>query len=133
MLPQSGENEKSHLREPVSIPHIELERDSTRPMHRQIHEQIAAEIRSGAIRSGARLPSTRVLAALLGVSRNTVLTAYEELAAADMIASRVGSGVQVTGNFVPRFNIDALARAAHFPARQVLIEDPDGNPLAVNY
>jgi GntR family transcriptional regulator/MocR family aminotransferase len=132
-VPQPRENEKSHLREPVHIPQIALERGAARPLHRQIRDQIAKAIRSGAIRPGARLPSSRVLASFLGVSRNTVLAAYDELAAADLVAGRAGSGVQVTGAFVPRFNMEALARAAHFTGRQVLIEDPDGNPIAVNY
>ncbi len=42
--------------------------------------------------AGVRLPSTRALAQRLGVSRNTVLSAYDELAAEGRLAARVGSG-----------------------------------------
>ncbi|HEX4134940.1 MAG TPA: GntR family transcriptional regulator [Bryobacteraceae bacterium] len=73
---------RSHLkrRPQLFIPPIALDRVSAVPLHRQIYGQIADAIRSGAVQYVARLPSTRVMAALLGVSRNTVLAAYEELA-----------------------------------------------------
>jgi len=47
---------------------------------RQLHECLRSAIRSGTLGSGARLPATRTLAHDLGVSRNTVLYAYDQLA-----------------------------------------------------
>jgi DNA-binding transcriptional regulator YhcF (GntR family) len=133
-MPERGENEKSHLREPVHIPSIELDRGGVRPLHRQIRDQIAASVRKGAIPPGTRLPATRVLAAFLGVSRNTVLTAYEELVSESVMQARRGSGVRVTGDsVVPRFEMEAIAKTAHFTGRQVLLEDSDGNPIAASY
>ena len=47
---------------------------------RQLHECLRQAIRNGTLGSGARLPATRTLAQELGVSRNTVLYAYDQLA-----------------------------------------------------
>ncbi|MEP6635023.1 MAG: PLP-dependent aminotransferase family protein, partial [Luteimonas sp.] len=51
---------------------------------------------SGRVGQGARLPPTRLLARDLGISRNTVLAAYEQLRAEGFLAGRVGSGSYVT-------------------------------------
>ena len=56
-------------------------RRSGAPLHREIYETLKAGIRDGKFRPGSRLPSTRALCADLGVSRNTVLAAYEQLLA----------------------------------------------------
>jgi GntR family transcriptional regulator / MocR family aminotransferase len=50
------------------------------PRQRQLHECLRDAIRSGTLGSGVRLPATRTLAQELGVSRNTVLYAYDQLA-----------------------------------------------------
>ncbi|MFM2253034.1 MAG: hypothetical protein RJB68_1371 [Pseudomonadota bacterium] len=47
---------------------------------RQLHECLRSAIRCGTLGGGARLPATRTLAHDLGVSRNTVLYAYDQLA-----------------------------------------------------
>jgi GntR family transcriptional regulator/MocR family aminotransferase len=133
MLGEVGQNEKSQLREPVHIPEIAIDRRG-RPLHRQIRDQILASIRRGRSLPGTRIPSTRSLAALLGVSRNTVLAAYDELTADGVLEGQQGSGMRVAGEaMVPRLDLDAILRAAHFPARLVLLEDPDGNSITVNY
>jgi DNA-binding GntR family transcriptional regulator len=63
-----------------------------------------------------------------------VLTAYDELAAANMIHSRPGSGISVSGaSALPQFDLEVIAKAAHYPSRQVLLDDPDGNPVAISY
>ncbi|MFN4119174.1 PLP-dependent aminotransferase family protein [Acidovorax sp.] len=61
---------------------------------RQLHECLRRGIRSGTLAGGTRLPATRTLAAELGVARNSVLYAYEQLATEGFIvASRRGSVV----------------------------------------
>lgn len=50
------------------------------PRQRVLHECLRAAIRSGQLAPGTRLAATRVLAAELGLARNTVLYAYEQLA-----------------------------------------------------
>lgn len=65
------------------------------PIYRQIFDQIAERIRSGAFPDGFRLPPTRLLALELGTHRNTVVRAYAELEAAGFLSSTVGRGTFV--------------------------------------
>lgn len=51
----------------------------SRPLAPQIEEQLRDAIRSGFLRPGTQLPSTRALAADLGVSRGVIVNAYQEL------------------------------------------------------
>ncbi|KRC35994.1 PLP-dependent aminotransferase family protein [Acidovorax sp. Root219] len=61
---------------------------------RQLHECLRHGIRSGLLPSGTRLPASRTLAADLGLARNSVLYAYEQLATEGfLLASRRGSVV----------------------------------------
>ncbi len=68
---------------------------SSRPWHRQVFAQIRDAIRDGRLRSGDRLPATRELSRSLGVARNTVARAYEDLLAEGYIRGRVGDGSYV--------------------------------------
>ena len=77
------------------LPH--LAQDSAIPLYRQLYEQIAQKIRSGALPRGERLPATRELAGLLGLNRTTVSAAYELLETEGLIAGQVGRGSFVTG------------------------------------
>jgi len=73
----------------------ELDRDSDTPLHTQVYTGLRESILEGRLRPGSSMPSTRDLPALLGVSRNTVLTAYEQLQSEGFIEPRVGSGTYV--------------------------------------
>src|SRR5690606_37542076 len=53
-------------------------------------------ILEGRLRPGQRVPSTRVLALGLGVSRLPVLTAYDQLIHEGFLSGRVGSGTFVS-------------------------------------
>lgn len=59
-------------------------------------EALRGAIVSGAIPGGARLPSTREMAAAYGLSRGSVNIAYEMLAAEGYVGARTGSGTYVT-------------------------------------
>ena len=61
----------------------------------QIQDQLRSAIRDRRLGSGERLPSTRRLAELLGVSRGTVVEVYAQLLAEGYIESAVGSGTRV--------------------------------------
>jgi GntR family transcriptional regulator / MocR family aminotransferase len=58
---------------------IKLDRNAETPLFMQVVAGVRELIMNGTIRHGAALPSTRALSELLGVSRLTVSTAYEEL------------------------------------------------------
>jgi GntR family transcriptional regulator / MocR family aminotransferase len=62
-----------------------------------LEQALREAIRSGRLAPQARLPSTRVLAAELGLSRNTVAAAYEQLIAEGYLTARTGSGTTVVG------------------------------------
>lgn len=63
--------------------------------NRRLYGCLRHAIFSGSIPATARLPASRDLAALLGVSRNTVKHAYEQLAAEGYLRARTGSGTFV--------------------------------------
>jgi GntR family transcriptional regulator/MocR family aminotransferase len=65
------------------------------PVYQQIAAGLRAEIERGERGAGARLPTIRALAAELGVNRDTVALAYEELARAGLVESTVGRGTFV--------------------------------------
>ena len=71
--------------------------DNTRreTLTEQLVEQIREAIRKGRIAQGARLPSSRNLADQLGISRNTVVRAYENLILEGHVEARPASGVFV--------------------------------------
>jgi GntR family transcriptional regulator/MocR family aminotransferase len=68
---------------------------STVPLHWQLYNRLREAIISGRIRPGSRLPASRQLCAELGLSRNTVLTAVQQLCAEGYLESRPGSGTYV--------------------------------------
>ncbi|MDT0457675.1 PLP-dependent aminotransferase family protein [Streptomyces sp. DSM 41527] len=59
-------------------------------------------VRSGRLAPGTRLPSSRSLAADLGIARNTVADAYAELVAEGWLSARQGSGTRVAERVLPR-------------------------------
>jgi GntR family transcriptional regulator/MocR family aminotransferase len=74
---------------------LEIRRDLPEPLHRQIEAAIRDAIRAGRLRHGAALPSTRTLAADLGVSRGVVVEAYQQLVAEGYLTSQAGGYTQV--------------------------------------
>src|SRR5262245_42333190 len=64
--------------------------------YRRIYRDLRDAILGGQLVSGSKLPATRAMAEMLGVSRNTVLTAYEQLLAEGYVQGRTGSGTFVS-------------------------------------
>src|SRR5689334_22462040 len=87
-------------REVLTYP-IAVRRDATQPLREQIAEQIAAAVDGGTAQRGARVPSTRTLAELLGVSRGVVGEAYDLLHSRGYLVTRPGSGTFISGGSVP--------------------------------
>ncbi len=65
------------------------------PVRVQLEQALRAGVRSGRLRPGAALPSSRALAAQLGVSRGVVVEAYAQLAAEGWLEARRGSATRV--------------------------------------
>ena len=82
-------------REAASTELRDLPLDGEGALYEQIYRAIREAILGGRVRGGTRLPTTRALAAELGVSRNTVIAAFEPLQAEGYVASRVGAGTFV--------------------------------------
>src|SRR5690606_11805809 len=60
---------------------VPLDRDSEEPIYRQLIRHIRAQIDSGSLSAGTRLPASRDLARQLNISRISVVNAYAELRA----------------------------------------------------
>jgi GntR family transcriptional regulator / MocR family aminotransferase len=74
----------------------QLDRASRTPLSRQIYMQVRSAVLSGALRAGARVPSSRTMASQLGVARASVVSAYEQLLAEGYVESRHGSGTFIS-------------------------------------
>lgn len=79
---------------------IAIDRSASESQYRQLENQIREAITNGLLTAGSRVPSSRRLAGMLGVSRNTVLTAYEQLLSEGYLESETGSGTRVA-QFLP--------------------------------
>ena len=75
---------------------IYLDPGSTLGLQTQIRQKLVEGIMKGAYPGGSRLPSSRKLAEQLGVARNTVILAYEQLIDEGYIESRQRSGIFVS-------------------------------------
>jgi len=73
-----------------------IDRSAGIAYHRQIFQSYRAAILDGQLRPGQRLPSTRMLARKLGISRLPVLDAFERLLQEGYVVGRVGSGTYVS-------------------------------------
>lgn len=112
------------------LPALAIDRAAPDPLHRQLADALRLAIRSGELSPGAALPSTRALAATLRLSRNTVITAYEELTAEGLLIGRAGSATTVCdGHAAPRPDWRELLRRSQYPAEAFRFRDPDGNAL----
>lgn len=98
---------------------IALERGSKTALHLQLAERLRDLILAGQLPAGQKLPSIRAFAQAHGISRNTVVSALEQLSAEGYLESRPGAGIWV-GSQVPR----ALSEA---PLRQ----EPPANRLSL--
>jgi GntR family transcriptional regulator/MocR family aminotransferase len=82
--------------------HIEMPAAGSRDRFAALHRQIRAAIIDGRLAAGLRLPTTRELSARLGVSRNTVVAAYEQLVSEGYLLSRQRAGTFVAAAMPPR-------------------------------
>ncbi|MBD3886174.1 PLP-dependent aminotransferase family protein [Phormidium tenue FACHB-886] len=88
-----------------------LDRASSTPLYLQLYENVRRAVLTRQLTAGTRLPSTRDLATSLGVSRNTVTSAFDQLLAEGYIEGKVGAGTYVA-------EVDVVP-PAHKPVRPI--------------
>ena len=87
---------------------LTIDRDHPDPVYEQIASQLRQLIATGALSSGATLPSVRQLAGDLGVNLNTVARGYRLLEAEGFLSIRDRAGVTVAP---PAPEVEPAARA----------------------
>lgn len=92
---------------PVDLSGIQL--DPRQGLARQLYQALRERILDGRLQSRTRLPASRELASLLGVSRNTVTRAFDQLYAEGYVQGRIGAGTYVA-------ELSGAARPAPLPA-----------------
>jgi GntR family transcriptional regulator/MocR family aminotransferase len=90
---------------------VRLDRSSGQPLRAQLEASLRDAIRSGRLRGGERLPSSRELARELGISRGMVQECFSQLLAEGYLTSRIGSATRVADIGDP-----SAARSAPEPA-----------------
>ncbi len=75
-----------------------IDPESAEPLHRQLYNELRSAILGGRLPIGCRLPASRELSQVTGLSRNTVLSSYDQLIAEGYIVSRPGSGTYVASS-----------------------------------
>jgi GntR family transcriptional regulator/MocR family aminotransferase len=78
----------------------------------QVHASLRAAILNGRLVAGLRLPSSRDLAAQLGVRRNAIVGAYEHLLSDGLIEARIGDGTYIAARLPSRPDRTAAALVA---------------------
>jgi GntR family transcriptional regulator / MocR family aminotransferase len=110
---------------------IVVDRAALTPLATQISEQLRGAVTAGTLGARDRLPSTRDLAAMLGVSRTVVTTAYARLFAEGWLEGRHGSGTYVADvapGMPPAVSVDILSHPANGTDRA--IEYAPATPIA---
>jgi DNA-binding transcriptional MocR family regulator len=89
-------------------------RESGTPAHRWLYSSLRTEILDGRLRPGARLPGTRDLASQYGLSRGTIVNAFEQLKSEGFVEGSVGSDTYVS-KVLPEDDYDGEYRYAGRP------------------
>ena len=76
---------------------LHIDRDAREPVRLQLERELRRAIQAGRLEAAAVLPSTRLLAADLKVSRGVVVEAYEQLLAEGYLSAQRGSATRVAG------------------------------------
>jgi GntR family transcriptional regulator / MocR family aminotransferase len=77
------------------LPSFGFDPKSDIPLYRQIYNAVRQNIMNGALPFNSKLPATRAFSVTYGVSRNTVLAAFDDLIAEGFLEARVGAGTFV--------------------------------------
>ncbi|CCH31482.1 PLP-dependent aminotransferase family protein [Actinosynnema sp. NPDC047251] len=122
-MPQDWSTERSP--DPGAGVDLHLELDPATGRRAGLEHALRAAIRDGRLAPGARLPATRRLAVELGLARNTVAAAYDQLVAEGYLTARRGAGTQVAALTRPRTNAPTPGRDATAPRFDLRPGNPD--------
>lgn len=98
---------------------VPLDRASGEPLRTQLERGLREAIRTGRLRAGERLPSTRELARDLGISRGLVVDCFDQLQAEGYLTSRPGAPTRVCPTVRPASPPATAAPAPRLPALTV--------------
>ncbi len=101
---------------------VDMDAKATKPLFQQLYDALSLGIQKGQIKAGTQLPASRVYGGEIGVSRGTVLAAYDQLIAEGYARSRRGAGVFAT-------DIGATAQEWLPPATPHYAKAPAANPV----
>ncbi|MDY0872904.1 MocR-like pyridoxine biosynthesis transcription factor PdxR [Dongia rigui] len=121
-----------------SLLDVALDDTLPEPLFRQLYNELRQAILTGRLHPGDRLPASRSLAQELGISRNTVLGAFEQLLSEGYLEMRGGSGTYVAGNLpdltperaAPR---GSAAAAPELAARSAILFAPRRRGMAASH
>src|SRR5260370_17401892 len=99
---------------------MDSDRRAAVPVGREVYEQLRSAIAGNRLRQGYRLPSSRLLARQLAVSRNTVCAAIDQLAAEGYLDSARGRRPSVPPGFAPPLSTPAGGHPPFPPLRPPL-------------
>lgn len=80
---------------------IRIDANSSRPLFEQVASSVRADILTGALTPGDRLPSAREVAEALDINLHTVLHAYQQLRDEGLVDLRRGRGAVVAASAAP--------------------------------
>jgi GntR family transcriptional regulator/MocR family aminotransferase len=103
---------------------LRLDRAAGEPLRAQLEQELRDAIRSGRLAAGERLPSSRAMAAELGISRGLVLECYSQLQAEGFLSSRAGSATRVAANAL----VPSARPARPAPAARLAVDFRPGVP-----
>src|ERR1044071_8947222 len=108
----------------IAFEMVQLDRAAAEPLHRQLYRQIRDELRSGNFSpNSSRLPSSRALAAELGISRVTVNLAFSELHAEGYLIAKTGSGTFIADPLPDAFLSADQRRVPPLAAQETRLSD----------
>jgi GntR family transcriptional regulator / MocR family aminotransferase len=106
---------------PILFPYkslLSIDKNLKMPVYQQITNQLINLIRSGTLKSGQKILSSRALCEILSVHRKTVIVALDELLAQGWLETKQGSGTFVAKN-LPEMKVQILIESNHFLTKNI--------------
>ncbi|MEV0359199.1 GntR family transcriptional regulator [Nocardia sp. NPDC050697] len=103
---------------------LEITHDSAVPPYEQLRIGVVAQVRSGALTAGTKIPTVRALAGQLGLAPNTVARAYRELEADGVLETRGRQGTFIASSGDPTRDLAGRAATEYVAAiRRLGLDD----------